>query len=232
MSVGFSETTGFQLRSLPSLLSHLRLVLHCLLLCSVFQSSSCINSDSRSWGCAEESPLFANTPDNSDICYSQHWEKALSECVPFHLVTWARNLGTILDSFLLLNPCLKGYCVLLIPLLLHVSNGCFSYSWCSSFHSVQNTPAVPFFVFDLLLSPSKYSLPCHYGDLSKMHISYCNSLLKSFQWLSIIKDKGQTPSGGISVLLWSGPAYASSNPATPLCQFLISTHIPNSVSRL
>lgn len=146
---------------------------------------------------------------------------------PPHHTSW--KPGIILDSALLLNSHHKG---LLCPIN-SISSMCFKSAPFSLLpllptlfypgSSQSNLSSVS------LLSPLIHFLQCHEGDHSKRQILYCYFLLKHFQWLSILKDKGEFLAWHMNSFIirpWHMHATLS------LCQSLISTHIPNILGHL
>lgn len=142
-----------------------------LLLWSVFQISSCINSDSlkcpswgQDWQCLQ-TPLVILVL----VVHTQHWGRQMCECSSLHLVTWARNLGIVVDSLLLLNHCPKGYYILLILLPQCVSNqSLLLYSYLCSLPSIVDHPK------HLLLSPWLTLVPFHLLSTTPLERSFQN----------------------------------------------------------
>ena len=133
-----------------------------LLVFSLYQTSSCINSDSLNVGWYEESTLFANTCSGSDVC-GPHTTLS-SECLSFHLITWTRNLGIILDSSLLLNSHHKG---LLCPIN-SISSVCFK--------------SAPFSLFPLLPALFYPSSPHGEGNGTPLQYSCLENPMDGEAW--------------------------------------------------
>lgn len=96
-------------------------------------------------------------------------------------------------------------------------------------HSVLGHPNQIVFLFGLLLSPLIHFLPCHKGDLSKMQILYCYFPSQVFSGSLFQRIK-------VNVLAWNINSFMirlwHMHPASLLCQYLISTHLPNTLSHL
>lgn len=161
------------------------------------------------------------------VVHIQHWEKQLSECLSFHLITWTRNLGIILDSSLLLNSQHKG---LLCPIN-SISSMCFKSAPFSPF------PLLPALFYPRSSQPNLSSCialvsinslsPMPWGWSFQRQILYCYCPSQKFSVTFYSKGKFLTwHMNSFMIRPWNMHSTFS------LCQSLISTHIPNTLSHL